>query len=151
MDTRELLRSQLTSRTTEIDPITIVVAEGDALVRAVIEESLTSYGYRVLAAQDGFEVLRMIIGYSGSLPLLIADFALPLMNAQRLAEVTSRLCPGMTTLYLLGIPTQCDGLRPLSRCLHKPFTPLQLIKEVRAILNALPDASSEDHSRGVMR
>ena len=52
-------------------PRTILLVEDEALVRDVVDEILSSAGYRVLKARSAGEALRIFHGYQGKVELLL--------------------------------------------------------------------------------
>jgi len=56
---------------------TILVAEDEPGIRALVRKILRRQGYRVLEAADGEEALRTMREHSGSIDLLITDVMMP--------------------------------------------------------------------------
>jgi two-component system cell cycle sensor histidine kinase/response regulator CckA len=127
-----------TARGTE----TILVAEDEPAVRELATQILRSYGYKVLAAQNGLEALRVSRAYEGPIHLLLTDVVMPLMNGKELAEELQAEREEMRVLYVSGYSDDViehhGVLEEGAIFLAKPFTLEALTLEVRAVLDAPP-------------
>lgn len=108
------------------------------MVRAVVQESLQSYGYGVLVSQNGFEALTMLCEHPGPIELILADLILPGMTGPQLVERAITLRPGLKMLFMSGYPehmtVQSRERRPSILYLQKPFAPMELLDKVRQVL-----------------
>jgi PAS domain S-box-containing protein len=119
---------------------TILVAEDEPSVRAIVARSLREYGYAVLDARDGTHALELARDLERAPDLLIADVVMPGMGGKQLAEILEALWPGMPVLFISGY----TGLDAIDRrlldegrdFLQKPLEPEALARRVRQILNA---------------
>jgi YesN/AraC family two-component response regulator len=78
--------------------------------------------------------------------LLLTDVVLPEMSGPALAEEVSALLPGAKVLFISG-HTEDTVLRhgiqdQRVAFLSKPFTPAQLSRKVRAVLDGAPSSAS---------
>jgi hypothetical protein len=117
---------------------TILVVEDQAEVRRVVEESLTRFGYRVLAAPDGDAAIGLCHGHDGPIHLLLADVVMPGMTGPAVAEACRGIRPGLRTLFMSGYADNVLrrelGDVDAAGYLQKPFTPVQLAAKVRSLL-----------------
>jgi two-component system cell cycle sensor histidine kinase/response regulator CckA len=121
---------------------TILVVEDDVNLRELATQILAGRGYRVLAAGNGLEALRMSEEYDGSIDLLLTDVVLPKMNGRELTKRLQARRPGARVLYMSGYGDDLiahhgvldEGIAVLS----KPFTMDILLQKVRARLDAAP-------------
>lgn len=117
---------------------TILVVDDEPSLRALISTTLADAEYRIVEAGDGNSALRLA---REELPdLLLLDWMLPgrsgIEVAERLrADPATRELP---ILMLTAMGQQQDRARAagLGLCgyLTKPFSPLELIDRVRAVL-----------------
>ena len=115
---------------------TILIAEDDAPVRRVLNDSLTNAGYTVLEAFNGVHALELLRENRDRVHLLITDLKMPQMNGHDLALQISGT---VHVLYISGYPRDVisdpgfliDGVNFLT----KPFTGNQLLHTVRKILS----------------
>jgi len=125
------------------DPIgseTVLIVEDDYGLRKFAQEVLQSYGYRILAAENGEDALRVSDEYESPIHLLLTDVVMPRMGGKELAERLQPLYPLMKVLYMSGYTDNAivhhGVLAPGLNFLEKPFTPEGLARKVREVLDA---------------
>jgi CheY-like chemotaxis protein len=118
---------------------TILVVEDDLGVRTVISRTLVRLGYKVLAAEGGKEAIEMIREYEGRIDLLLTDLMMPGMNGIEVGAEVARSRPGIPIFYMSGYTDQelvrRGLLDPSSHFLQKPFSPQELGRRVREVLD----------------
>lgn len=113
-------------------PPTVLVVEDDPVVRDFVADALRDEGYRVLAATNGAEALRLLDG--GERPaLIVLDMNMPVMDGWRFARVYRRT-PGPHA-PLLVVTAAHDTRRSAEEVgadgyLAKPFDLDQLLDAV---------------------
>ncbi len=117
---------------------TILVAEDDAAVRRLVVSVLQSQGYDVLAGCSGPEARRLFDDNDGAVDLLVTDVVMPGMSGAQLARHLREVRQGLPVLFISGYTGDVlddHGLGDGSaRLLYKPFTPDELLREVKQIL-----------------
>ena len=102
----------------------ILVVEDEPAMRAIIVETLTRLGYRIVQASDAAAALAAL--EAGESPdLLITDVGLPGLNGRQLAEQARRLRPGMRVLFITGYAgpvVRAEFLEEGMDMIAKPFT-----------------------------
>jgi len=113
---------------------TILVADDEALLVTIISRLLTTWGYRVLSAEDGIEALSL--AEAGPVDLLVTDLEMPRMDGISLWQSLRCLWPASRVLFVSGSRAswQLNG----DPFLAKPFSPADLR---RAVESALQDGS----------
>jgi two-component system cell cycle sensor histidine kinase/response regulator CckA len=118
---------------------TILVAEDQTDVRALVSHVLRAYGYRVLTASNGEEALAVAARETRAIDLLITDVVMPGLNGRELAERLGRLRPRMKVLFISGYTEDTvvrrGVLKPDLNYLSKPFGPAALLTSIRRILD----------------
>lgn len=118
----------------------VLVAEDQEGVRALIADTLRAQGYRVLAAADGEEALRLAAGHPGRIDLLVSDVMMPGMNGTELARRLTRKRGPLRTLFISVAPLEAfSGSSGIDwptdlHFLAKPFVPAALADEVGRLL-----------------
>jgi two-component system cell cycle sensor histidine kinase/response regulator CckA len=118
---------------------TIVLADDHESIREMTRQTLARLGYRVLAACDGEQALRLCEHETPALAIL--DVVMPKMGGLAAATKLAERFPAMRVLLTSGysaaageIPAESKDLRYL----QKPYSPTALAHLVREILGPQP-------------
>jgi CheY-like chemotaxis protein len=113
----------------------ILVAEDTDVVRAIISRALRNEGYTVIEAQDG-EVAWDMLTSGPAVHMLVLDIAMPRLDGIQLSRRVRDSGKQLPLLFISAYdqnPASVPG--PL---LPKPFTPDELVTEVRRIMPGRP-------------
>jgi PAS domain S-box-containing protein len=118
---------------------TVLVVEDEESVRTLAQVILQRVGYKVLPAKDGREALEIFESQGDPIDLLLTDVIMPGMNGRELAERLTRVQPGIKVLYMSGYTDNSVVHRGILdkgvAFLQKPFTPKDLARKVREMLD----------------
>ncbi|HET7025492.1 MAG TPA: PAS domain S-box protein [Gemmatimonadales bacterium] len=118
---------------------TILVVEDEPGIRRLLERTLAANGYKVIAATDALDAVTRLAQLKVSLDLLATDVVMPGMGGRELADQVRATHPGTKILFLSGYTEDAiirQGIYPLANAfLEKPFTPADLLRKVRAVLD----------------
>lgn len=112
----------------------ILMADDEAVVRSVIDRTLTHCGYHVLVASDGAEALELSRAFAGPIHLLLSDVEMPRLRGPELAEIVKRERPGMRILLMSGRSSGSVPDHWRAEFLRKPFLPKTLIRRIEECL-----------------
>jgi CheY-like chemotaxis protein len=119
---------------------TLLLVEDEEALLHLTRETLVQLGYTVLGARHGAEALVVASEHEGPISLLLTDVIMPQLNGRELAERLVATRPGLRTLYMSGYTAgaieQHGVLEAGIFFLQKPFTPAQLGRKVREVLDA---------------
>ena len=120
----------------------ILVAEDEDALRQVVRRMLEQGGHTVVDAASGEAALALLDRSGEGIDLLVSDVMMPGMSGLDLAEkVTARL-PQARVLYMSGYADAMLQVHrtatPAAAFLPKPFTRVQLLSAVAALLGAPP-------------
>ncbi len=118
---------------------TILLVEDEEIVRDLASRILTQQGYRLLTASHAEEALRMSAEHAETIHLLVTDVVMPGAGGKDLADRIQTLRPETRILYISGYTDDAIGrkgvLEPGTSLLQKPFTPIELARKVRQVLD----------------
>ncbi len=81
---------------------TILLADDNLHVRETMLEILQDFGYRVLAAENGQQALRMFHDHAADIVLALLDIVMPVMGGVEAAQRLRELKPDLPILFLSG-------------------------------------------------
>ena len=119
---------------------TVLIAEDDATLRAMVTTVLRHYGYIVIEAIDGSDAVSKFKDNRDSVRLVILDGIMPKKNGKEawkeIQELSSRVKAIFISGYAEDIFTK-DGIPDVSPAsfIQKPSPPLVLAKRVRELLD----------------
>ncbi len=117
---------------------TVLVAEDSELLRNLIAQFLRENGYKVLAASDGAEALRMAQA-APLVDLLLTDVVMPNLGGQELADQVAKKFPDVRVLFMSGYTNSAlrhqNAIESEGLFLQKPFSPDVLLTRVREALD----------------
>ncbi|MCU0672516.1 MAG: PAS domain S-box protein [Myxococcota bacterium] len=127
---------------------TVLLAEDQPTVRALVGRVIEGLGYVVLSASDGVAALELLAAHEGKIHALVTDVVMPRMGGRQLAERVRALRPGTPILFMSGYtddPSLFDGIPPgESSFLQKPFAPDALGRALRKLLASAERAAEVD-------
>jgi PAS domain S-box-containing protein len=115
----------------------ILVAEDSDEVRRLVSETLREFGYTVVEAGNGREVLSALKSHPG-IQLVILDVVMPEKSGWQAYQELQRIRPDMPVLFMSGYSENVVHadfvLKSGCRLIQKPFPPSTLLAEVRKAL-----------------
>jgi two-component system cell cycle sensor histidine kinase/response regulator CckA len=118
----------------------ILVAEDEPAVRAILARLLRGFGYTVLEARDGAHALELAEAAPAPPDLVIADVVMPGMGGKQLAQALNTRWSGIPVLFISGYTGLDAARRGLIEegedFMQKPLEPDTVAKKVRRILDA---------------
>ncbi len=119
---------------------TILLAEDEPSLRALVTTTLAELGYRVVAVGDGEAAARRFAELEGKVDLVLLDVVMPRLDAREAYEKMVALKPDARVLVMTGYAPESTRLAALIQSgklpvLEKPFTPEALAAKVRSVLD----------------
>ena len=122
---------------------TVLVIDDEPAVRGMAQTALESFGYTVLAAQNGQDALELLARNGSEISLVLLDMTMPVMSGEQTIVALKNVTPGIPVLLSSGyneaevIPRfQGHGLAGF---LQKPYSTVTLATKVK---NAIASTSS---------
>jgi len=118
---------------------TLLVVEDEAAVRRAVQRSLERLGYRIIAARDGEDALRLAETLDG-IDLLLSDVVMPGIDGPELACRLREKWQDLPVLFVTGYSAdrlaRSDAVGPHDRILEKPYEVEHLARTIREMLEA---------------
>jgi signal transduction histidine kinase/ActR/RegA family two-component response regulator len=118
---------------------TLLVVEDEAAVRRAVQRNLERLGYRVIAACDGEDALRLIESH-GEVDLLLSDVVMPGIDGPELACRLREKWRDLPVLFVTGYSAdrlaRSGAVGPHDRVLEKPYQLEELTRTLRQMLEA---------------
>jgi CheY-like chemotaxis protein len=113
---------------------TVLLVEDEPEVRRLTREILEMHGYAVLEAGDGATALQTAREHPGPIDLLLTDVVMPGLRGHEVAQALAATGRRPRVLYISGYP-ELGGAESAIGLLPKPFSPAELARKVRAVLD----------------
>jgi signal transduction histidine kinase/ActR/RegA family two-component response regulator len=117
----------------------VLLVEDDSSVRRLSKELMVRLGYSVTEAASGRAGLALGSDDTRHFDLALCDVILGDMSGPAVAEALSALRPSIRVLYMSGYTDEAivrtGVLEEGKPFLQKPFTPMQLAKKIREVLD----------------
>jgi two-component system cell cycle sensor histidine kinase/response regulator CckA len=112
---------------------TILLIDDEDLLLTMGEMILSSFGYKVLVANNGAKALEIFEAKEKEIDLVITDLVMPQMSGRELIERLKRISPAVKIICASGF------IRPPSseedeNYLQKPFASQDLLRKVKQVL-----------------
>jgi len=118
---------------------TILLVEDDEIVRKLCNVTLSKYGYKIIETKSGEEAIDKLKKIGEPVDLIITDIVMPEMSGWELVTKLSIRRPKLKVLYMSGYAEDVISphmiLDENTPFLEKPFTPYELLKKVREVLD----------------
>ncbi len=115
---------------------TILVAEDNEQIREMISCQLRMAGYKVVEAENGWEVLERVRKQPGSIDLIFADVVMPVMDGVEMFERLREVAPEIPILFGSGYATENlpAGIFNRENFVSKPYDSREILSRIRRLL-----------------
>ncbi len=118
---------------------TVLLAEDEEGIRALVRKILQKQGYQVLEAASGEEALSIAANHPETIDILLTDVVMPGINGGELASRLQSARPELKVLFMSGYTgDDLATFGPLpdgAEFLQKPFSLAVLLERIRAMLD----------------
>lgn len=126
----------------ELKPLTVkktvCVVDDDPMMLDVLARILQRENFDLLMASGGPEIMEKLAAHSGTVDLLVTDYAMPDMQGRELADLVRQRFPAVKVLYQTGFSDMLFEnrveLEEGAAFLEKPFTARGLREAARLVL-----------------
>lgn len=118
---------------------TVLVAEDNEEVRALMKNMLTKHGYNVIEAVDGQDAIDIFRIHGGGIKLMIMDAVMPRKNGRESYEEIHAIDPGVKVIFISGYTRDIVLDKGIEEgdfhFIPKPIYPSALLNKVREVLD----------------
>jgi two-component system cell cycle sensor histidine kinase/response regulator CckA len=117
---------------------TLLIVEDEPAVRNLVASALKNDGYHLLIAKTAEEALKVAAAFDGPIDLLLTDAIMPGKSGIELANLMVVQRPGLPVIVMSGYTEDTltgDQLSVPLTLLQKPFTPRELRRRIRDVLD----------------
>jgi len=115
---------------------TILMVDDEDLLLTMGEMVLSSFGYRVITANNGQRALELLEENAARVDLLITDLVMPKMSGRELIEKVRYLAPHLPIICTSGyVRSKSAEENSQEIYLQKPFSSQDLLLKVKKVLN----------------
>ncbi len=119
---------------------TILVADDDPFVREVIKAILTEFGYKVILAVNGIDVINKFRDNKDEVDLVLMDIVMPYKHGKSAQEAIRKIKPGVKIIFMSGYPDYVLAEKGIStddiEYIQKPVRAATLIKKIQQVLKS---------------
>ena len=126
---------------------TVLLAEDEDPLRALLTATVASAGYRVLEAENGSVALDILREDPSAADIILTDISMPHLDGFALAREARALRPDIPVVYLTGYTGHAEAGRRLEvegQMLRKPCPPDILLTALAEVLGTGSDAADAD-------
>jgi signal transduction histidine kinase len=116
---------------------TILVVDDEEIVRTIARNTLESWGYRVLLAENGQIAADLFGREAGEISMVLLDLTMPVMNGEQTLQRLQHIRPDVKVMLTSGYD-QADAMSRfrgagLAGFIQKPYTARQLAESVKRV------------------
>ena len=116
-----------------------MVVEDEEAVLHLLKQTLQEFGYHLIMAHDGLDAIDKANEFQGTIHLLLTDVVMPNLSGKDLSLEIKKLRPNIKICFMSGYTNNAivhhGILDQNTNFIQKPFTPDDLLKKIRSILD----------------
>lgn len=117
----------------------ILLVDDEATILNVTRQTLQSFGYEVLLAEDGATAIGIYAQRANDIALVFTDMMMPIMDGPALIAAVRRINPSALVIASSGLTSHGGAQRaaniPVDQFLHKPYTAQAMLRLVHETLH----------------
>jgi PAS domain S-box-containing protein len=118
----------------------VMVVDDEVSIRDITQQTLETFGYRVVTANDGAAAVAIYAKQANEVTLVITDMMMPIMDGAATIHVLKCINPSVRIIAASGLELAENMAKATGAgvfdFLHKPFTAQALLGKVREVIDA---------------
>jgi CheY-like chemotaxis protein len=119
----------------------ILVVDDEASILGITKQTLETFGYRVLVAEDGAQAISHFAAHSEEVALVLTDLMMPVMDGPTLIAALRRIKPDIKIIAASGLSPASPAsvaVEGVDCFLVKPYSGGQMLGAISELLKARP-------------
>ncbi len=116
----------------------ILVAEDEGPIREITSSILDTYGYKVLAADDGEKAVALYAQNKDKIKVVLMDMMMPIMDGHASIRAIHKINPEVKVIAVSGLAEKDKhakfGSSHIKAFLSKPYTAQRLLKTIHEVI-----------------
>jgi len=118
---------------------TVLIIEDEEMLNEMLQNFLTSKGYKVLSASDGEEGIALFSQHQKEISVVLSDFGLPKMNGDEVVRRINSINPAMKIILASGF-IEPDIIIEMTKIgvkkvINKPYSYTEVTRSIRTVLD----------------
>ena len=117
----------------------MLVVDDEASIRLITQQTLETFGYRVITACNGAEAVALYARQPQQIALVLTDMMMPVMDGAAIIQVLRSINPAVKIIAASGIDSQTNLAKAtkahVQDFLAKPYSAQILLKLIREVLD----------------
>jgi PAS domain S-box-containing protein len=118
----------------------VLVVDDEVSILQIARQTLTSYGYRVLTAENGAHAIGIFAAEQGNVAAIFTDLVMPIMDGRSLIAAARRINPQVVIVAATGAEKTANLAEVerlgVSCILSKPYSAEEILRSLRKALDA---------------
>ncbi len=118
----------------------ILVVDDEKNIREITENSLLTYNYKILSANDGSKAFSLFAKYKHEISLVLIDIQMPSIDGLQVIKVLQRMNPNVKIIVMSGIESNRQLIDAndikIEAFLSKPYTLGKLLEKIEAVIKS---------------
>jgi PAS domain S-box-containing protein len=114
----------------------ILLVDDDASILNITQQTLETFGYRVLTAEDGARAIGIYSQRQSEIALVVTDVGMPILDGVALVAALMRMNPAVRIIAASGTAASIAKIAQfgVTTVLEKPFTADRLLRTVAEVI-----------------
>jgi len=118
----------------------ILVVDDEPSIVSITRQTLESFGYRMLTAQNGAEAVALYAQQAGDIAMILTDLSMPVMDGRATIYALLKINPKAKIVAMSGMDESKSAIMAanagIKHFISKPYTAGTLLKTLRSVIDA---------------
>jgi PAS domain S-box-containing protein len=119
---------------------TILVVDDEPSIIAITQQTLESFGYRMITATNGAEAVAMYAQHRAEVAAILTDLSMPVMDGRATVYALLKINPQARIIAMSGLDESKSAIMAanagIKHFISKPYTAGVLLKTLRSVIDA---------------